>query len=505
MMQNQGAAGPSCVLEGPLDPCSIIIFGGTGDLATRKLIPALFKLYANQALPEDFLIAGCGRTRLDDTKYKKKAEEALAGLHKGDSGKISDFLALIHYHSVDFDEPASFDSLADWLSDLEEKKGLSGNRLLYFALPPALYARAARLTGSSRLCRPKKDGWIRLVVEKPFGRDLDSARELDEVLHQFFKEDQIFRIDHYLAKETVQNILIFRFANSIFEPLWNRRYVDYIDITAAESIGIGNRGSYYEEAGVLRDMFQNHMMQLLALIAMEPPASFETSMVRREKIKVFQALRHIPLERIKDFLKLGQYGPGLIDGSPVPGYRQESGVKPDSRVPTYASMELYLDNWRWQGVPFYVTSGKRMPQKMTRISIQFKEVPHSMFRNVLGEHIMANRLVIDIAPEEKISLTFQAKVPGPRICLYSVTMDFAYEGPGKAMLLDAYEKVLIDCMQGDQMLFWHQEGVERCWAFLTPILQRIEDPSSPCSLEIYKAGTWGPGFSRHGKASSQHS
>ncbi len=491
---HEQAQGASCVLEGPLDPCTIVIFGATGDLATRKLIPALFKLYSNHALPKNFLIAGSGRTHLNDHEFQTKLVKALSSSKNPDPLKIADFLSSVHYHPVNFHEPASFDQFAEWLDDLEQRKGLSGNRLIYFALPPALYAQASQLVGNSKLCNSHKGEWIRLVVEKPFGQDLKSAQELDRVLHRFFREEQIFRIDHYLAKETVQNILIFRFANSIFEPLWNRRYVDHIDIIAAESIGIGNRASYYERAGVLRDMFQNHMMQLLALIAMEPPASFETSTVRSEKIKVFQALRPIPVDKIDDFVKLGQYAAGTVAGRGVPAYREEPGVDHESRVPTYASMKIFLDNWRWQGVPFYLTSGKRLPKKITQIAIQFKEVPHSLFRNVLGEHIMANRLVIAIAPEEKISLTFQTKAPGPKICLRSVTMDFSYQGIGEAVMLDAYEKVLIDCIQGDQMLFWHQEGVERCWAFLTPLLDRIEDPDKPCMLHIYEAGTWGPLF-----------
>ncbi len=492
--------GSSCILEGPLDPCSIIILGATGDLASKKLIPALFKLYSNGALPEHFLICGCGRTPLSQGAFRKRLEALLGEGKMGQMEKLTSFLSAVYYHRVDFDDPSSFDALASWLYEKEQEMGLKGNRLFYFALPPSLYARSARLVGSSTLSARKEGRWLRLVVEKPFGHDLYSARELDKVLHSYFNEDEIFRIDHYLAKETVQNILIFRFANSLFEPLWNRRYVDYVEITAAESIGIGNRAAYYERAGVLRDMFQNHMMQLLALIAMEPPASFETSTVRSEKIKVFQVLRPIPLDRINDFLKLGQYGPGRVGGRPVPGYRQEPWVDPGSIVPTYASMKVFLDNWRWQGVPFYLTSGKRLAEKNTYIAIQFKEVPHSMFRNVLGEHIMANRLVIGIAPEERISLTFQTKAPGPKICLRSVTMDFSYKEMGEAPLLDAYEKVLIDCIQGDQMLFWHQEGVERSWAFLTPILERIEDPSCPCGLTIYEAGTWGPRFPENEEA-----
>jgi glucose-6-phosphate 1-dehydrogenase len=335
--------------------------------------------------------------------------------------------------------------------------------------------------------------WSRIVVEKPFGRDLETAVDLDQALHNHFQEHQIFRIDHYLAKETVQNILMFRFANSLFEPIWDRRYIDRVRITATESIGVGHRAGYYEQAGVLRDMFQNHMMQLLAMTAMEPPSLFEADRIRDEKAKVYRALRPFPVENLNEYLVLGQYGPGVVNGKKVPAYREESGVSSDSLIPTFAMMKVYLDNWRWQGVPFYLSSGKRLAKKLTEISIQFKEIPHSMFRRTLGEEVTANRLVLSIYPDEKITLTFQTKNPGAKVCLRSVTMDFNYRQNYTGPVLDAYEKVLVDCMLGDHMLFWRQDGVELCWSFLTPILRECEAcHDREERLFMYESGSRGP-------------
>jgi glucose-6-phosphate 1-dehydrogenase len=331
------------------------------------------------------------------------------------------------------------------------------------------------------------------VVEKPFGRDLKSAMELDRTLHESFREEQIFRIDHYLAKETVQNILMLRFANSIFEPLWNRGFVDHVDITAAEALGVEHRAGYYEQAGVLRDMFQNHMMQLLALVAMEPPSLFEAERVLDEKAKVYRSLRPFPVDDLQGYLVLGQYGEGRVDGERVRAYRLEPGVSPDSLTPTFARMKVFVDNWRWQGIPFFLTSGKRLARKSTEIVIHFKEVPHSMFRRTLQEEIRPNRLILGIHPEENISLTFQTKSPGARVSLRSVTMDFHYHQNHGGPFLDAYEKVLLDCMLGDHMLFWRQDGVELCWAFLTPILMECETCSNrPEMLHPYESGSWGP-------------
>ena len=475
------------------DPCIIVIFGATGDLTARKLIPALFHLYRNQGLPESFAIVGCGRTRLDDQQFRSLLEPGVA-LHNGSDRELwTTFRDQLYYQSVTYDDPNTYASLAERIQSLDRHHQTGGNRVFYLALPPSLYEPVAQMIGEAGLNREQNGSWARLVVEKPFGRDLKTAKDLDRSLHRYFSEHQVFRIDHYLAKETVQNVLMFRFANAIFEPLWNRRYIDWVNILATETLGIEHRSGYYEQAGVLRDMFQNHMLQLLALTAMEPPSRFEADWVRDERVKVFRSLRAIPADSLQDSLVLGQYAAGAIDGKAVSAYREEKGVQPESFTPTYAKMKVYVDNWRWQGVPFYLTSGKRLSEKITRITIQFKKVPHSMFRPVLGESIRPNRLILGIFPEEKISLTFQTKMPGARVCLRPVTMDFHYQQAGEEMMQDAYEKVLIDCMLGDQMLFWRQDAVELCWSFLTPILDACEACQEPeALLHFYEAGSWGP-------------
>ncbi len=336
-------------------------------------------------------------------------------------------------------------------------------------------------------------GWVRIVVEKPFGRDLKTATDLNKTLNKHFKEEQIFRIDHYLAKETVQNVLMFRFANAIFEPLWNRMFIDHVHITAAESLGVENRAEYYEESGVLRDMFQNHMMQLLALTAMEPPARLQPDFVQDEKSKVFRSLRPFSAYNSRDSLILGQYGPGTVDGRPVSGYREEPGVNPESLTPTFSRMKVFVDNWRWHGVPFYLISGKRLARKMTEIVIQFKKAPHSMFRGILGEAVSSNILTLGIYPDETINLSFETKIPGARVCLRSVRMHFDYRQNYSGPVMDAYEKAIMDCIQGDHMLFWRQDGVELCWSFLEPLLEDCENcPDRGEGLLFYPAGSWGP-------------
>ena len=484
-----------CIVPEPSDPCTIVIMGATGDLTSRKLIPALYNLYRNEVLPDPFLIVGCGRTRLDDEAFRDKMKTALQSTGKLDVSKWTDFAPFLHYRVIDYESLDAYQKLAQSLRDLDAQHKTQGNRIFYVALPPVLYPSLAQLVGQAGLSREHahNNGWSRIVIEKPFGTNLQTAQELDRHIQEHFNEDQIFRIDHYLAKETVQNILMFRFANSLFEPIWNRRYVDYVSIMASETLGVEHRAGYYEHAGVLRDMFQNHMMQLLALTAMEPPSRFEADLVRDEKIKVFRALRPFPVQNLHQYLVLGQYAAGKINGDLVCAYRQEPGVGPDSLTPTYAMMKVYLDNWRWQGVPFYLTSGKRLAEKITEITIQFKAVPHSLFRQTLGEAIAANRLTLGIYPDEKITLTFQTKNPGARVCLRAVTMDFQYQQNYSGPVLDAYEKVLIDCMLGDQMLFWRQDGVERSWAFLTPILNECETCDDQANLlHFYEAGSCGP-------------
>ena len=503
MMQQEGVAETStidlkvpenqCRLEANPDPCTIVIMGASGDLAERKLVPALFSLYCQNTLPEGCLIIGTARTEFSDEEFREKMKSAVKDNETFNTEKWTPFEAKLHYRPVIYDDVESFKTLSKEMEEVETRHQIKGNRIYYLAVPPGLVENIVTNMGNAGLSEESRGNWVRLVVEKPFGRDLSSAVSLDRMIHHYFNEHQIFRIDHYLAKETVQNVLMFRFANAIFEPIWNRTYVDYIKITAVEDLGVGHRAGYYEQAGVLRDMFQNHMMQLLALTAMDPPSVFETNQVRDEKVKIFRSLRPFSRDKLKDHLILGQYGPGRIPGDQALGYREEPAVSPDSLTPTFALLKVYLDNWRWQGVPFYLVSGKRIREKKTEIAVQFKEVPHSVFRYVFGEQIMANRLVLSIYPEEKITLTFQTKNPGAKVCLRSVTMNFLYNQEYHGPVMEAYEKVLLDCMLGDQMLFWRQDGVELCWSFLTPILKVCETCGDRAQMLFpYAAGSDGP-------------
>jgi glucose-6-phosphate 1-dehydrogenase len=478
-----------------LDPCIIVVAGASGDLAFRKLMPAFYHLYLTGAMPDPFVIVGCARTKMSNEEFGKRLHAAFRSNTAFDLGKWKAFSSYVHYRAIDYEDLTSFRGLGRFLKELDAKHHTKGNRLFYLAVPPSAYKTVAGMIGDAGLAAEGQPGhgWSRVVVEKPFGKDLKTARELNQSLHRHFAEHQIFRIDHYLAKETVQNLLMFRFANSIFEPVWSRNYIDYVSITAAEKIGVGHRGGFYEETGVLRDMFQNHMLQLLAHTAMEPPALFDAEQVRNERIKVFRALRPFPVDRLRDRIVLGRYERGEVDGEKVPGYREEPGVDPNSLTPTFAMMKVFLDNWRWKGVPFYLASGKRLSQKLTEINIQFKEVPHSMFSLEPVSPIKANRLTLSIYPEEKISLTFQTKNPGVRVFLRGVNMDFFYYQNYSGPTMDAYEKLVIDCMLGDQMLFWGEEGVELCWSFLIPIIEECETCADREKMLLpYAAGTWGP-------------
>ncbi|MBC8317991.1 MAG: glucose-6-phosphate dehydrogenase [Desulfobulbaceae bacterium] len=482
-----------CVTVKDLDPCIIIIFGASGDLTTRKLIPALFRMWINNSLPDPVAIVGCARTEFSRSEFIAKIKKECMTCATVAESQWNDFAALLHYFQVEYDSLNSYLQLKMFLKDLGAAKGTHGNKLFDLAVPPHLYSIIADNIGQAGLAHQYKEnnGWCRLVVEKPFGSDLYTSQELDKSLHRHFTEPQIFRIDHYLAKETVQNILMLRFANAIFEPLWNRSYIDYVGILAAEQIGIENRSGYYENSGVIRDMFQNHMLQLLSLIAMEPPSHFEAERVRDEKLKLFRSIR--PFTEKQGDVVLGQYGPGIIGSEAIPGYLGEKGVAPDSLTPTFALLRFAIENWRWQGVPFYLVSGKRMKRKETRIVIQFKEVPHSLFRDVLKESVSANRLVLSIYPEEGITLSFQTKSPGASVCLRTMDMDFSYQESYKGVSLEAYEKVLLDCILGDHMLFWRQDGVEEAWSLLTPLLHSCERCENRAQkLHTYDAGSWGP-------------
>jgi glucose-6-phosphate 1-dehydrogenase len=485
----------ACLFEGRLDPCIIVIFGASGDLTARKLMPALYNLFLRGALPEPCCIVGVGRTDWSREEFQKRMQEAVASQGALDLGRWSEFAPALFYYPMDYQVAASYQALSAALAEHDRQFRIGGNSLFYLAVPPSLYPVISGRLGEAGLSEEGREGqgWVRIVVEKPFGQDLNSARELNRAMHQSFEEHQIFRIDHYMAKETVQSLLIFRFANAIFEPIWNRGFIDRVGIIAAEKLGVGHRAGYYEEAGVLRDMFQNHMMQLLSLTALEPPSRFEAEQVRDEKMKVFRSLKPIKDPNSEENLILGQYAAGEINGERVPGYREEEGVRPDSLTPTFAVMRVFIDNWRWQGVPFYLVSGKRLPEKRTELIIHFKKVPHSMFENIQMGPIAANRLVLGIHPEEKITLTFETKNPGAVVCLRAVTMDFNYYQNYRGPIMDAYEKSLIDCIQGDHMLFWRQDGVEMCWAYFSPLIEECET----CAflerlIHPYPAGAWGP-------------
>jgi len=482
----------ACLIEGRLEPCAIVIFGATGDLTSLKLMPALYNLFLRGGLPFPCCIVGCGRTPLSRQEFQERMAAAVqkAGM---DLSRWPEFAPKLSYLPLDYAAAEDYRVLARFLENMEEELKTPGNRLFYLAVPPSLYAVISQQLGRSGLASEQGRGWVRLVVEKPFGRDLASSQELNRVLQANFKESQIFRIDHYMAKETVQNIIMFRFANAIFEPIWNRSYIDSVGIVAAETVGVGNRGGFYEETGVLRDMFQNHMMHLLAVTALEPPSRFEAERVRDEQLKVFRSLKPLVPSEFGEYLIMGQYARGEVGGQEVPGYREEPQVRPDSLTPTFAAMRLFIDNWRWQGVPFYLVSGKRLQSKITQIVIQFKQVPHSLFRDIhLGE-IAANRLILGIYPEEKITLTFETKNPGAVMCLRRVTMEFPYYSHYAGPIMEAYEKSLLDVIQGDQMLFWREDAVEVCWSFFSPLIEGCEAcPDLPSHIQLYPAGSWGP-------------
>ncbi|MBV9608504.1 MAG: glucose-6-phosphate dehydrogenase, partial [Acidobacteria bacterium] len=375
-------------------------------------------------------------------------------------------------------------------TDVDKQRGTKGNRIFYLAVPPSAVTGIVDNLHDTGLAQPER-GWTRIIIEKPFGTDLESARALNADLSRVFHEDQIYRIDHYLGKETVQNLIVFRFANGIFEPIWNRRYVAHVQITAAESVGVENRAGYYEEAGAMRDMVQNHMLQLMSLVAMEPPVAWSGDSVREEKTKVLHALRPIPLDQLDDFVVRAQYGPGIIKGQKVPGYRSEPGVSPQSRTETYVAMKVFVENWRWAGVPFYIRTGKRMPHRATEVTIQFRQPPLLLFEGPSAAQIEPNQLIVRIQPDEGISLRFAAKVPGPSMHITDVNMDFKYSSAFQTKTADAYQRLLLDCMLGDATLFARRDAVELSWAFATPILRAWEE-DHVLPIPTYEAGTWGP-------------
>jgi glucose-6-phosphate 1-dehydrogenase len=478
--------------SGTLDPSIIVIFGGGGDLTMRKLLPALYNLMLDSLLPQCFAIIGIGRRTMDNDTFRDHLKNGLKRFSRRgvvDDRQWSDFAARISYVSEDVISKSSGEALSQRLNEIDSSWGSRANRIFYLAIPPAMMEPAASMLQRLGVCRDcKRD---RLVVEKPFGRDLVSARALNRILSGMFVESQIYRIDHFLGKETVQNILAFRFANSLFEPVWNRRYIDHVQITVAETVGVENRANFFEQSGALRDMIQNHLLQILCLVAMEPPISFDADEVRNKKVDVLRAIRPIPPDDVHRSAVRGQYGKGFVGGEAVPGYREESGVSSSSCTETYVALKLLIDNWRWQGVPFYLRTGKRLPAKVSEVSIIFRSPPHQLFPSAAVDNWQPNRIVIRIQPEEGINTRIQVKQPGTRLLLGEADMRFRYREAFSAASPEAYETLLLDVIRGDATLFMRADQVECAWNVVSPILAAWE-AVPPVDFPDYAAGSWGP-------------
>lgn len=470
----------------------LVIFGASGDLTKRKLIPALYSLNAQKLLPDKFAVIGTGRTKLDDNSFRDKLYESIiehSGEKDTDKGRLDEFLKNLFYVSIDNNDPADFVKLKNFLQDIDRNCETCSNYIFYLATPPALYEvisgqlAMAGLTGQN-------DGFKRIIIEKPFGYDLSSAQSLNRKLHELITEDQLYRIDHYLGKETVQNIMVTRFANGIFEPLWNRNYIHRIEITSAESIGVEDRGGYYDSSGALRDMVQNHLLQMVGLTAMEPPSSLEPDSIRNEILKVFQSLQPIREPDVPRQVIRGQYTGSTIRGECITGYRYETGVARDSRTETYVAIKFFINNWRWGGVPFYIRTGKRLPTRVTEIVIHFKRTPHHLFQRPEGV-IGSNQLIMRIQPDEGILMKFDMKEPGSGFNVKNVNMDFHYKELANTHVPSAYERLLYDVMMGDSTLFSRDDVVETAWKFIDPI-QQAWSSSPAIPVYGYPAGTWGP-------------
>jgi glucose-6-phosphate 1-dehydrogenase len=475
------------------DPCTLVIFGATGDLTRRKLLPALYNLYLEGLIDPCTSVVGVARRVLTDDVFRDRMRQAVEQHSRRDVDEEDwrRFAAGLRYLQGDFDDGQAYSALSALLSDLDDSRQAGGRRIFYLATPPSAYPVIVGHLGEAGLSRPAPEGVSRVIVEKPFGRDLASARQLNEVVGNAFQENQVYRIDHYLGKETVQNILVFRLGNGIFEPLWNRRYVDHVQITVAESLGVEGRGAYYDRAGILRDMFQNHMMQLLCLVAMEPPVRFEADAVRDEKVKVLRALRLPEPSSTSTSLVRGYYTAGATGGRAVPGYRDEPEVPPDSPTETFLAARLDVENWRWAGVPFFLRSGKRLPRRVTEIALVFRRPPHLFFPSG-PEALTPNVLALRIQPDEGISLSFGSKKPGQEMHVENVRMDFLYSTSFGGAPPEAYEHLLLDCIEGDSTLFARRDEVELAWGIADGLRQGWE--TAP--LHPYEAGTWGPAEAR---------
>ena len=469
-------------LERVPDPASFVLFGATGDLAHRKVVPALFQLWRTHLLPHEFTLVAVGRRPYTDDQFRAELKGALdqySRVQPVDRETWDDLAERVVYHRGDFADPALYQGLADRLDQLDEERGTRGNRIFYLATQPSAFSEVVAGLGKVGLDHERHDGgWRRVVIEKPFGHDLESAIKLNREVGKVFRERQVYRIDHYLGKETVRNLLVFRFGNGIFEPIWNRRHIDHVQITVAESIGIEGRGAFYEETGASRDFLQNHLLQLLSLVAMEPPATFDADALRDEKVKVIRAIPEMTREQVERDVVRGQYGPGWVSAKPVIGYRHEEDVDPESETETYVAARLTIDDWRWSDVPFYLRMGKRLPKRATEIAIQFKEVPHRLFKDSATDP-EANLLAMRIQPDEGIMLRFGAKVPGLGVDVRNVTMDFTYGSAFQTDSPDAYETLILDALLGDASLFTRADEVEEAWSIVDPIIEAWAEMPPP--------------------------
>jgi glucose-6-phosphate 1-dehydrogenase len=476
-----------------IEPATIVIFGGAGDLAHRKLLPALYNLHVDGLLPERWAVVAAGRKNLEDVPYRAFARDGVEQFSRReiDESAWKSFAEALFFVNLDIDDPRGLAPLGARLDTIEHERGLPGNRVYYLAVPPTLFVPTVQQLARSRfVAPPDAPRYSRLIVEKPVGADLESSRQINNAIAAVFDERQVFRIDHYLGKETVQNILVLRFANTFFEPLFNQKYIDHVQITVAEDEGIGTRAGYYEQAGALRDIVQNHLLQLLALVAMEPPYSLDADVVRDEKLEVIQALRPLDGAAVDRHVVRALYVAGSIDGKPVKGYREEPGVKPQSRTETFVALKVFIDNWRWAGVPFFLRTGKRLPKRASEVLVHLKEVPKILFNRDGRHRLEPDVLAIRIQPDEEFALRISSKVPGAGLKISPVEMDFNYSEAFHASSPEAYERLLLDVLAGDATLFMRRDGVEASWRWITPILEQWKEDSDP--LPTYKAGEWGP-------------
>ena len=476
----------------PGDPCAMVIFGASGDLTKRKLLPALYNLAKDHLLAKEFAVIGFARNEMTTEEFRQKLTTEIAefATTSVDADLWHWFCERIYYVSGEFNDPAAFQRLKQQIAVVDRDHGTKGNCFYYLATAPAFFSPIVQQLGAAQMVT-EDEGWRRVIIEKPFGRDYDTALKLNREIREVLKEKQIYRIDHYLGKETVQNIMVFRFSNGIFEPIWNRRYIDHVQITVSETVGVETRGAYYETAGTLRDMVPNHIFQLITLTAMEPPISFDADMVRDEQAKILKAIPPMAPEDVLTRTVRGQYGESVNGTEKMAGYRHELDVAPASRMETYIAMKLFIDNWRWSDVPFYLRTGKRMPSRATEIAIQFKRAPFLLFRKTKVDQLTPNRLVLALQPDEGIALSFGAKIPGPVVSIGGVKMDFHYKDYFGTTPSTGYERLLYDCMLGDATLFQRSDMVETAWSVVAPI-QDVWDALPPRKFPNYAAGSWGP-------------